>query len=91
MGALEMGVSEDELRALVDAWRTSNPNIVRFWWDVDAAVKTAIRQRVRTCVNGICFEYKSGMLFIIPPLWQEPFLREAEDWGKQVRWGIRHL
>ena len=67
MGALEMGLSENELRPLVDAWRTSNPNIVRFWWDVDAAVKTAIRQRVRTCVNGICFECKSGMLFITLP------------------------
>lgn len=67
MGALEMGLSENELRPLVDAWRASNPNIVRFWWDVDAAVKTAIRQRVRTCVNGICFECKSGMLFITLP------------------------
>lgn len=59
MGALEMGLSENELRPLVDAWRASNPNIVRFWWDVDAAVKTAIRQRMRTCVNGIRFECKS--------------------------------
>lgn len=67
MGALEMGLSENELRPLVDAWRTSNPNIVRFWWDVDSAVKTAIRQRVRTCVNGICFECKSSMLFITLP------------------------
>ena len=67
MGALEMGLSENELRPLVDAWRTTNPNIVRFWWDVDSAVKTAIRQRVRTCVNGICFECKSGMLFITLP------------------------
>ena len=56
MGALEMGLSENELCPLVDAWRASNPNIVRFWWDVDAAVKTAIRQRMRTCVNGIRFE-----------------------------------
>ena len=67
MGALEMGLSENELRPLVDAWRTSNPNIVRFWWDVDSAVKTAIRQCVRICVNGISFEYKSGMLFITLP------------------------
>ena len=67
MGALEMGLSENELRPLVDAWRASNSNIVKFWWDVDAAVKTAIRQRVRTCVNSICFECKSGMLFITLP------------------------
>lgn len=67
MGALEMGLSENELFPLVDAWRASNPNIVRFWWAVDAAVKTAIRQCVRTCVNSICFECKSGMLFITLP------------------------
>ena len=67
MGALEMGLSEDELQPLVDAWRTSNPNIVQFWWDVDNAVKTVIKQRIPTAVNGIHFRYKSGMLFITLP------------------------
>lgn len=67
MGALEMGLTEDELQPLVDAWRTSNPNIVQFWWDVDNAVKTAVRQRLDTETHGSRFRYRSGMLFIILP------------------------
>ncbi len=67
MGALEMGLSEDELQPLVDAWRGSNPNIVSLWWDVDTAVKTVIRQHTQAEVQGIGFRYQSGMLFIILP------------------------
>ena len=67
MGALEMGLTEEELQPLVDSWRTSNPMITAFWWDVDKAVKTTIRQRVPTEVRGIKFIYKSGMLFIKLP------------------------
>lgn len=67
MGALEMGLAEEELQPLVDAWRTSNPNIVQFWWDVDNAVKTTVRQRLDTETHGIRFRYRSGMLFIILP------------------------
>lgn len=67
MGALEMGLTEEELQPLVDSWRTSNPMITAFWWDVDKAVKTTIKQRVPTEVRGIKFIYKSGMLFIKLP------------------------
>lgn len=67
MGALDMGLSEEELPDLVAKWRDSNPNIVQFWWDVDNAVKTTIKKRVSTSVNGIRFQYKSGMLFITLP------------------------
>lgn len=67
MGALDMGLSEDELQPLVDSWRASNPNIVQFWWDVDRCVKTAIKQRTATETHGIRFVYQSGMLFIILP------------------------
>ena len=67
MGALEMGLAEEELQPLVDAWRTSNPNIVQLWWDVDNAVKTTVRQRLGTETHGIRFRYRSGMLFIILP------------------------
>lgn len=67
MGALEMGLSEEELQPLVDAWRTSNPNIVQLWWDVDNAVKTTVRQRLDTETHGIRFRYRSGMLFILLP------------------------
>lgn len=67
MGALEMGLSEEELQPLVDAWRQSNPNIVRFWWDVDGAVKTCVRDRIPTETHGVRFQYRSGMLFIRLP------------------------
>lgn len=67
MGALDMGLAEEELQPLVDAWRRSNPNIVKFWWDVDRCVKTTIKERIPTEVNGIQFRYQSGMLFILLP------------------------
>ena len=67
MGALEMGLTEEELQPLVTSWRNSNPMITTFWWDIDRAVKTTITQRIQTEVRGICFFYKSGMLFIKLP------------------------
>ena len=67
MGALEMGLKEEELQPLVDSWRTANPNIVRFWWDVDRAVKKAVKQREPSVLRGIRFECRSGMLFITLP------------------------
>lgn len=67
MGALEMGLSEDELQPLVDAWRASNPNIVQLWWDVDAAVKTAVSSRTASETHGIKFVWRSGMLFVYLP------------------------
>ena len=67
MGALEMGLTEEELQPLVNSWRATNPMITAFWWDIDRAVKTTIRQRIQTEVRGIRFFYKSGMLFIKLP------------------------
>ena len=67
MGALEMGLAEEELQPLVDAWRTSNPNIVQLWWDVANAVKPPVPQRLDTETHGIRFRYRSGMLFIVLP------------------------
>ena len=67
MGALDMGIAEEELQPLVDMWRQSNPNIVRFWWDVDRAVKNVVKNRTQEEVKGIRFYYKSGMLFIKLP------------------------
>ncbi len=67
MGALEMGLPEEDLQPLVNAWRSSNPMITAFWWDVDRAVKTAITKRIPMKVRGIKFFYKSGMLFIQLP------------------------
>ena len=67
MGALDMGLTEDELQPLVDAWRSSNPHIVQFWWDVDRCVKDTVTMRIPTQTHGIKFSYKSGMLFIHLP------------------------
>ena len=67
MGALEMGVPEDELKPLVDAWRTSNPRIVQFWWDVDREVKRCVKERCATETHGLRFAYQSGFLFITLP------------------------
>ena len=67
MGAIEMGLTEDELPGLVSAWRESNPHIVRFWWNVDAAVKRCIKERKPQEVKGIRFFWQSGMLFITLP------------------------
>lgn len=67
MGALEMGLAEEELQPLVDAWRNSNPMITQFWWDVDRAVKECIKKRLPTETHDVCFTYQSGMLFITLP------------------------
>ncbi|MCI6749483.1 MAG: DNA polymerase [Megasphaera elsdenii] len=67
MGALDMGLSEDELYPLVLSWRSANPHIVDFWWQVDAAVKTAIKEHISMRAGGIRFRYQSGMLFIQLP------------------------
>lgn len=64
MGALEMGLAEEELQPLVSAWRDSNPCITEFWWAVDRAVKECIKMRAKTETHGIRFDYQSGMLFI---------------------------
>lgn len=67
MGALEMGIEEEELQPLVTAWRQSNPNITKLWWDVDRVVKTCVKQKTPTETHGIKFIYQSGMLFIVLP------------------------
>ena len=67
MGALDMGLKEEELQPLVTAWRNSNPNIVKFWWAVDKAVMKAITERTTTETHGLTFTCRSGMLFITLP------------------------
>ncbi len=67
MGALDMGLTEEELPPLVAAWRKANPHMVQFWWDVDAAAIKAVREKQKTKVGKIIFEYKSGILFITLP------------------------
>lgn len=67
MGALDMGLEEEELQPLVDSWRTANPNITRFWWDVDRCAKDTVKNRVSTETRGIQFTYQGGMMFIRLP------------------------
>jgi DNA polymerase len=67
MGALEMGLEEEELQPLVSAWRSTNPNIVKLWWDIDRAAMKAVKDRIATEPHGIRFSYQSGMLFITLP------------------------
>lgn len=67
MGALDMGLSEDELPPLVDAWRQANPNITKLWWDVDRAAMEAVRFKRETETHGVTFSCRSGMLFITLP------------------------
>ncbi|WP_416148929.1 DNA polymerase [Salipaludibacillus sp. HK11] len=67
MGALEMGLTEEELKPLVNAWRNANSNIVSLWWDIDGSVKDTVKERSKTQTHRIRFEYRSGMLLIWIP------------------------
>lgn len=67
MGALQMGLDEEELPGLVTTWRNANPAITAFWWGVDEAAISAVRDRKRTRAGRITFEYTSGMLFVTLP------------------------
>lgn len=67
MGAIEMGIPEEELQPLVTAWRTTNPHIVKLWWDIDRATKKCVTEHVSTETHGIHFKYQSGCLFLQLP------------------------
>ena len=67
MGALDAGLKEDELQELVDTWRSANPHIVKFWWDVDKAIKKAYSERVTVRLNNLLFNYKGSIMFITLP------------------------
>lgn len=67
MGAIEMGIPEEELQPLVAAWRTTNPHIVKLWWDIDRATKKCVTEHVSTETHGIHFKYQSGCLFLQLP------------------------
>lgn len=67
MGALDAGLKEDELQELVDTWRNANPHIVKFWWDVDKAIKKAYSERVTVRLNNLLFNYKGSIMYITLP------------------------
>ena len=67
MGALDMGLTEEELSPLVSTWRNANPHITQFWWDVDAAAIKTMTEKRETRVGRITFFYRSGILFAMLP------------------------
>ncbi|WP_164683125.1 DNA polymerase [Streptococcus hyointestinalis] len=89
MGAIDMGLNEEELQPLVDSWRQANPNIVLFWWDVDKAVKSAVKFQEQTETHGIQFKARKGMLFITLPsgrklAYVKPKMGENQFGGESV-------
>ena len=89
MGATAMGIPEDELKPLVDAWRDANPKIVEYWWAIDRAAKTAIRLRIPQHVGNVHFEMKSGVLFVTLPsgrqlAYLKPRLEENQFGGESI-------
>ena len=100
MGALDMGLQEEELQPLVSQWRNSNPHITKFWWDVDAAAVKAVKERTEVVLGNLCFTYRSGILFVTlpsgrklsyikPRMTQNRFGRESlsyEGVGESKKW-----
>ena len=100
MGALDMGLQEEELQPLVSQWRNSNPHITKFWWDVDAAAVKAVKERTEMAMGKLCFTYRSGILFVTlpsgrklsyikPRMTQNRFGRESlsyEGVGESKKW-----
>lgn len=89
MGALDMGMQEEELKPLVDAWRAANPKIVDFWWEVDEAIKECVRSKGESSVGNIGFRYQSGMLFIDLPsgrslVYAKPRIEENNFGGESI-------
>lgn len=100
MGALDMGLQEEELQPLVSQWRNSNPHITKFWWEVDAAAVKAVKERTEVVLGKLCFTYRSGILFVTlpsgrklsyikPRMTQNRFGRESlsyEGVGESKKW-----
>ena len=89
MGALDMGLTEEELQPLVDAWRSSNPMVTTLWWDVDRAVKQCVHEHVSVRTHNIVFTYKSGFLIIKLPskrclYYVKPRVEENKYGGESV-------
>lgn len=67
MGALEMGLTESELPDLIDGWRTANPHIVQFWWDVENAAIETIKDHKERTVRRVGFQFYANTLWIVLP------------------------
>ena len=89
MGALDMGLEENELKPLVDAWRNANTNIVSYWWEVDKAVKDAVKNHKTTKIGDVTFFFKAATLFIKLPSgrtlsYPKPLMGENQFGGESV-------
>lgn len=89
MGGSDLGLSDAELKQIVEDWRTASPKIVQLWWDVDKAVTTCITSRLDTKTHGLRFRYESGFLFIELPsgrrlAYVKPRIGENQFGGKAV-------
>lgn len=67
MGAIEMGVAEEDLQGLINNWRNANPNITKLWWDIDRAALKVVKERTTEVVGRIKIHYEKGMMFITLP------------------------
>ena len=64
MGALKMGLAEEELQPLVNSWRAANPKICAFWKAVEQAAMDAVKGHPSTLPHGLSFNRQAGILFI---------------------------
>jgi DNA polymerase len=91
MGALDMGLTEDELPQLVNQWRNANPHITKFWWDIDAAAIKAVREKRETVVDKVCFNYMSGILFVTLPSGRKlSYIKPRLEVNRFGREGLTH-
>lgn len=67
MGAVDMGVPEDELQGLINDWRNANPHIVKLWTEVGNTAMKAIKEKTIVSLGKLVFMYERGILFIRLP------------------------
>ena len=67
MGALDMGLKESELPDIIESWRTANPKIVQFWWDVEKAAMDTVNDHKDRTVGRVGFQFSANTLWIILP------------------------
>ena len=67
MGALDMGLKEDELPDIISSWRDANPEIVKFWYAVEKAAIETVKDHTDRTVGRISFQFSANTLWIVLP------------------------
>ena len=67
MGALDMGLKEDELPDIISSWRDANPEIVKFWYAVEKAAIETVKDHNDRSVGRIGFQFSANTLWIVLP------------------------